>query len=54
MSSFVLEMINVLTVGATAVLIGIILNSKNTIGLVNAITNLYGTTFGAATGTIRS
>lgn len=53
MSSAALELINILTVGAMAVLIGIILNSKNTIGLVNAITNLYGTTFGAATSTIR-
>jgi hypothetical protein len=46
----VLDIVNVAAIG---LLIGIILNSKNTIGLVNATANLFTSTFNAASSTIR-
>jgi preprotein translocase subunit SecG len=48
-----LEIINVVAIAGTALIIGIILNSRNSIGLVNAITGMFSQTFAAAAGTIR-
>lgn len=45
--------IDVLTLAGIGLIIGIIANSRNSIGLVNAVANLFGQTFGAAAGTIR-
>jgi hypothetical protein len=45
--------LDIIAVAATGLLIGIILNSRNTIGLVNATANLFSSTFGAAASTIR-
>jgi hypothetical protein len=48
-----LGIIDVVSIAGTALIIGIIANSRNSIGLVNAVANLFGQTFGAAAGTIR-
>jgi hypothetical protein len=48
-----LAILDIVGVAATGLLIGIILNSKNTIGLVNATANLFTSTFSAASSTIR-
>lgn len=49
----VLAAADIIGVAATGLLIGIVLNSKNTIGLVNAAGNLFVNTFNAAASTIR-
>jgi len=48
-----LGILDIVAVAATGLIIGIIANSKNSVGLVNAIANLFGQTFGAAASTIR-
>jgi hypothetical protein len=48
-----LGVLDIVSTAAIGLLIGIILNSKNTIGLVNATANLFTSTFGAAASTIR-
>jgi hypothetical protein len=45
--------LDIVGVAAVALMIGIIANSKNSIGLVNAVTNLFTSTFYAASSTIR-
>lgn len=51
--SVALKAIDVLLLAGTGLIIGIIANSRNSIGLVNAVANLFGQTFGAAASTIR-
>jgi hypothetical protein len=51
--SLALEILNIVSFAGIGLVIGIILNSRNTIGLVNAVTNLFTSTFGAASSTIR-
>ena len=51
--SLPLAVVNIVAVAGTGLLIGIILNSRNTIGLVNATGNLFTSTFYAAASTIR-
>ena len=48
-----LSILDIVMVAATGLIIGIIANSRNSIGLVNAVANLFGQTFGAAASTIR-
>lgn len=48
-----LKIFDVVSLAGIGLIIGIIANSRNSIGLVNAIANLFGQTFGAAAGTIR-
>lgn len=49
----ILGVLDIITIVATGLIIGIVLNSRNTIGLVNATTQLFTSTFGAAASTIR-
>ena len=51
--SIALHALDIIGVAGMGLIIGIILNSKNTIGLVNAVGNVFAQTFGAAAGTIR-
>lgn len=51
--SVALDLVNVLTLAGIGLIIGIIANSRNSIGLVNAVGNLFSQTFGAAASTIR-
>lgn len=51
--SIALDLINVLTLAGVGLIIGIIANSRNSIGLVTAVGDLFGKTFGAAASTIR-
>ncbi len=51
--SLALSIIDVVTLAGVGLIIGIIANSRNSIGLVNAVANLFGQTFGAAASTIR-
>ena len=51
--SLALGIVDVIMLAGTGVLLGIILNSRNSIGLVDAFGRLFGQTFGAAAGTIR-
>jgi hypothetical protein len=48
-----LELVNVLTLAGVAVIVGIFLNSRNTVGALNALANLFIGSFNAATSTIR-
>jgi hypothetical protein len=48
-----LRVLDIVAIAGTALTIGIVVNSKNSIGLVNAVANLFGQTFGAAASTIR-
>ena len=51
--SIPLEILNIVMVAGAGLIIGIVLNSKNTIGVINATANLFATAFGAAAATIR-
>ncbi len=51
--SIALSLIDVLSLAGIGLIIGIIANSRNSIGLVNAVSNLFGQTFSAAASTIR-
>lgn len=48
-----LGILDIVSVAAVGLIIGIIANSRNSIGLVNAVANLFTGTFQAAAGTIR-
>jgi len=48
-----LKLADILALAATGLIIGIIANSRNSIGLVNAVGDLFGQTFRAAASTIR-
>lgn len=49
----ILGVLNIVAVAGTGLIIGIILNSKNTVGIINATAALFTGTFGAAASTIR-
>jgi len=51
--SVILEIMNIVAIAGTGLIIGIVLNSKNTIGLVNAVGDVFVSTFGVAASTIR-
>lgn len=51
--SIVLRILDIAALGAIGVIIGVIANSRNSIGLVNAVSNLFSSTLGTAAGTIR-
>lgn len=51
--SLALSIIDVVMLAGTGVIVGIILNSRNSIGLVNALANLFSQSFRAASSTIR-
>lgn len=51
--SLPLRILDIVALAGTGLIIGIIANSRNSIGLVNAVGNLFGQTFGAAASTIR-
>lgn len=48
-----IEILNIVTYAGVGLVIGIILNSKNTIGLINALTSMFTSTFNSAAATIR-
>lgn len=48
-----LGILDIVSVAAMGLIIGIIANSRNSIGLVKAVGDLFAQTFGAAASTIR-
>ena len=48
-----LEILSIVALAGTGLVLGIFLNSRNTIGIINAVGNLFVGTFNAAASTIR-